>query len=99
MCHTCMLNVQIWGPRTMRKLTVTTLGLALTCLIAFAVKAHADPVTTTSGELPRHAGYLWGQVKTQDDSSAANCPILVRTVVNDTLGKPVVAGQTNEKGE
>jgi hypothetical protein len=83
----------------MRKLTVTTLGLALTLILAFAVRAHSAPITTTSGELPRHAGAIWGKVKTQSDQSAVHCTIIIREIVNDELGGPVAVGQTDAHGD
>jgi hypothetical protein len=83
----------------MRKLTVTTLGLALASILTFAVKAQAAPVTTTSGELPRHAGFLWGKVKTQSDQSAVHATIIVREIVNNELGGPVAVGQTDVHGD
>ncbi|MGH7906388.1 MAG: hypothetical protein ACREP6_07145 [Candidatus Binataceae bacterium] len=73
-------------------------GLVLSCVLALAVGSYAAPVTTTSGQQPRHAGLLWGKVKTEGNESAQNVSVVVRTIKNDRIGRPVAIGTTNSHG-
>lgn len=84
----------------MRKLSAISVGLVLSCVLGLAVIAYAQPAVTTSGELPRNAGFLWGKVK----SSAANASVKgISIVVYDmkadgSMGEAVTSGQTDARG-
>ena len=84
----------------MRKLSAISLGLVLTCVLGLAAFAHAQPAVTTSGQLPLHAGELWGKVKTATgNQSVQGIPVLVYHIKPDgTLGEPVAQGSTDATG-
>jgi len=62
--------------------------------------AHAQPAVTTSGTLPKHAGELWGKVKsTSGNASMQGIAIVVYHIKADgTLGEAVTSGQTDATG-
>lgn len=83
----------------MRKLSAISLGLVLSCVLGLAVIAHAQPAVTTSGQLPRHAGELWGKVKTQTgNGSVDGIAIVVYHIKGGKLGEPVAQGNTDATG-
>jgi hypothetical protein len=84
----------------MRKLSGISIGLVLSCVLGLAVIAHAQPAVTTSGELPRHAGELWGKVKTSSgNASVEGIAIVVYHLKNGKImGEPVAQGSTDAHG-
>jgi hypothetical protein len=83
----------------MRKLSAISVGLVLSCVLGLAVIAHAQPAVTTSGELPRHAGELWGKVKTATgNTSVKGIAIVVYHLKNGKMGEPVATGMTDDTG-
>jgi hypothetical protein len=84
----------------MRKLSAISVGLVLSCVLGLAVIAHAQPAVTTSGELPRHAGFLWGKVKSQTgNASVKGIAIVVYHIMPDgKMGEPVTHGTTDARG-
>ena len=84
----------------MRKLSALSVGLVLSCVLGLAVIAHAQPAVTTSGQLPRNAGFLWGKVKSMTgNASVKGIAIVVYHIKpDDTLGEAVTSGQTDVTG-
>jgi hypothetical protein len=72
----------------------------LSCVLGLAAIAHAQPAVTTSGELPRHAGFLWGKVKSSSaNASVKGISIVVYHMKEDgTMGDAVTSGQTDATG-
>ena len=84
----------------MRKLSAISVGLVLSCVLGLAAFAHAQPAVTTSGELPRNAGFLWGKVKSMTgNASVQGIAIVVYHMKDDgSIGEAVTSGQTDARG-
>ncbi|MBF6570690.1 MAG: carboxypeptidase regulatory-like domain-containing protein [Candidatus Binataceae bacterium] len=83
----------------MRKLSALSVGLALSCMLGLAVIASAQPIETSSGAVPRHAGQLWGNIKTSaGNQSVQGVAVVVYHIKHGKPGESVAQGTTDATG-